>query len=405
MKTELFVREEHNTPIWGEYDVVVCGGGVAGLAAAVAARRQGVSVLLLEKGVVLGGLATQGLISWYEPLCDGKGRRVMNGMAYELMRLAIRDGFDSLPDSWKNEHLYVMDTERRCSTFFSHSMFAMALDEWLTGAGAGLLLDTAVVGVFRESGKIQGVFVENKSGRGCYLARCVIDATGDADVALRAGVPCEDGLNYLTYIGYYTNREYARKAAGSGCMLNGFKWMNSGSDLWGKGHPEGMPFFHGISAEDETRFILEGRRRLFEKIRKEPAAERDITTLPGMAQFRKTRRIIGQVTIDESDENRHCAGSIGVIPDFSKPGALYEVPFGALYNECEDNLFVAGRIISSSGWAWDVTRVIPGAIMTGQAAGTAAALCVRNDCANRELDVSMLQQALKEQDVWISFES
>ena len=76
------IHESLETPVLGEYDVIVCGGGISGLTAAVSAARLGASVLLLEKGVLLGGLATAGLISWYEPLCDGRGRRIMNGMAY-----------------------------------------------------------------------------------------------------------------------------------------------------------------------------------------------------------------------------------------------------------------------------------------------------------------------------------
>ena len=97
------ICESLQTPVLGEYDVVVCGGGVAGLAAAVAAQRHGASVLVLEKSIVLGGLATHGLISWYEPLCNGHGKRIMNGMAYELLRIAIRDSYDSLADEWKKK--------------------------------------------------------------------------------------------------------------------------------------------------------------------------------------------------------------------------------------------------------------------------------------------------------------
>ena len=279
------ICESLQTPVLGEYDVVVCGGGVAGLAAAVAAQRHGASVLVLEKSIVLGGLATHGLISWYEPLCNGHGKRIMNGKAYELLRIAIRDSYDSLADEWKKNHL-TANAPRRYATYYSYSMFAMALDGWLLDSGAKLLLDTAVVAPLMDGNCIRGLIVENKSGRACYLAKTVVDATGDADVALRAGVPCEDGINYLTYIGYYTNIDYAARAAESGNMLHGYRWVNSGSDLWGRGHPGDMPYFTGIDAERQTKFVLEGRRRLFEKVKQEPAAQRDITVLPGMAQYR-----------------------------------------------------------------------------------------------------------------------
>jgi len=396
------ICEELRTSVLGEYDVIVCGGGVAGLAAAVAARRHGASVLLLEKAVVLGGLATHGLISWYEPLCNGSGRRVMNGMAYEMLRLAIRDSYDSLADEWKENHL-TANASRRYATHYSYSVFAMALDEWLLDSGAELLLDTAVVAPLMDGSRIRGVIVENKSGRGCYLAKAVVDSTGDADVALRAGVPCEDGVNYLSYVSYYTNPEHAARAAESRNMLRNYRWVNSGSDLWGKGHPEDMPYFVGIDAESETKFVLEGRRRLYEKIRKEPAEQRDITVLPGMAQYRKSRRIIGDVTLEESNVNCHCDTSVGTLTDFTYPGKVYELPYGILYNSKVENLFAAGRNVSSTGWAWDVTRVIPGAVATGQAAGVAAALCVQCGAANHALDISLLQQELEKDGVWLRF--
>ena len=399
---EKMIHESLQTPVLGEYDVIVCGGGVAGLAAAVAARRHGATVLLLEKAVVLGGLATHGLISWYEPLCNGRGRRVMNGMAYEMLRLAIRDSYDSLAEEWKKDHLSA-NAPRRYATHYSYSMFAMALDEWLLDSGAKLLLDTAVVAPVMNGSRIEGVIVENKSGRGCYLAKTVVDATGDADVALRTGIPCEDGVNYLTYIGYYTSREYAARAAESGNMLHNYRWMNSGSDLWGKGHPEDMPFFIGIDAQSQTDFVLEGRKRLYEKLKSEPAQQRDITVLPGMAQYRKSRRVIGEYTLEESRANTHFETSVGALPDFAHPGVLYEIPYEILYSRRVENLFAAGRNVSSTGWAWDVTRVIPGAVATGQAAGTAAALCVQKGVSNAALPVNELQQALEGDGVWLRF--
>ncbi|MBR4873900.1 MAG: FAD-dependent oxidoreductase, partial [Clostridia bacterium] len=82
------------------YDVVVVGGGVAGIAAAVAAARKGASVLLLEKSVNLGGLATIGLISWYEPLCDGEGNQMIASIGEELIKLTAKYGFDSIPEQW-----------------------------------------------------------------------------------------------------------------------------------------------------------------------------------------------------------------------------------------------------------------------------------------------------------------
>ena len=82
------------------YDIIVVGGGIAGCCAALAAARENKSVLLVEKHINLGGLATIGLISWFEPLCDGEGRKMMGGMAEEMIRLAVGCGYDNLPEIW-----------------------------------------------------------------------------------------------------------------------------------------------------------------------------------------------------------------------------------------------------------------------------------------------------------------
>lgn len=95
--------EKLETSVENGAEVIVVGGGIAGVAAAVAAARSGADVLLLEKGALLGGLATNGLISWYEPLCDGHGEQLMTGLAEELLRLSIRYGDDTLPRIWKDE--------------------------------------------------------------------------------------------------------------------------------------------------------------------------------------------------------------------------------------------------------------------------------------------------------------
>ena len=99
--------ERLETPVREETDVLVVGGGIAGVAAALAARRAGARVLLLEKQALLGGLATNGLISWYEPLCDGQGHQLIYGLAEELLRLSFRYGDDSLPEIWKDRSVPV----------------------------------------------------------------------------------------------------------------------------------------------------------------------------------------------------------------------------------------------------------------------------------------------------------
>ncbi len=398
-----FIRETLETPVRDEYDVIVCGGGVAGVSAAVCAGREGAKVLLLEKAAALGGLATIGLISWYEPICDGKGRRIMGGMTEELMELSMKYGFATLPEGWKNSK--TSDEPKRCATHFSHTLFSLALLELCESAGVEILFDTAVVSAQVADNRIQGVIVENKDGRGFYGAKMVIDATGDADIALRCGIPCEDGESFFTYIAYHTDLERAQLTVDKQDMYHSRKWMHIGSDLWGKGHPEGMPTFHGIDAKCESFMLAEGQRRLLDALRNDEGYARELTTLPGMAQYRKTRRIVGGYTLTEQDQFKAFADSVGVAGDFVHRGILYELPYRILYSAMIENLFAAGRIVSSTGWAWDMTRVIPVAVATGQAAGTAAALCIRQNVSNRALELSTLQAALAKTGVNIHIDS
>lgn len=125
----------------GRYDVIVVGGGIAGVAAAVSSARAGAGTLLIEKSVNLGGLATTGLISWYEPLCDGQGKQMIGGIAQELIKLSVTYGLDSLAQSWGGSRPDQKEHERY-STHFSPTIFSVALDEYVLNSGAKLRFDT-----------------------------------------------------------------------------------------------------------------------------------------------------------------------------------------------------------------------------------------------------------------------
>jgi hypothetical protein len=125
-------------------------------------------------------------------------------------------------------------------------------------------------------------------------------------------------------------------------------------------------------------------------------------SFPSMAQFRTTRRLEGEYVLGPEDINRRFEDSVGCAGDWRQAGPVYEIPYRALYSNKVVNVFAAGRNIASTGDTWEVTRVIPVAAVTGQAAGTAAALVSECSCPASAVDILRLQQILFEDGVLLN---
>jgi 2-polyprenyl-6-methoxyphenol hydroxylase-like FAD-dependent oxidoreductase len=380
-------------------DVLVAGGGVAGVAAALAAARAGQRVALVEKTIFFGGLATAGLVNIYLPLCDGNGTQVTFGIAEELLHASIRYGPGDVPASWRQAR--EAPEPQRYRTPFAPAAFALALDELLEDAGVELWLDTAVLRPRIEGRRVTALEVANKSGTGLLRAQCVIDATGDADVAVRAGAPCAQGQNWLSLWALQADRQRANEAAAKGSAEPLLDMVRLGGDDSGRGAPASRPW-HGTTGQDVSEFVLATRRMLREHYAGQQSdlgerGRREVfpLTLPAMAQFRTTRRIEGQTTLTDGGHGEPAPDSIGLVADWRRPGRVWEIPLGALLPREVDGLLAAGRCISAAGDAWQVTRVIPAAALTGQAAGAAAALCAQHDTTPTHLDPSDLQSRLR----------
>lgn len=388
-----------------DYDVIVAGGGLAGIAASVSARRMGKRVLLIEKTISLGGLATIGLINLFVPMCNGRGKLIVKGMCQEFLQLAVKYGYNTIPDEWKNGEPKDPTNVRYVSRF-SAPIFSLALTELVQSEGVDLLLDTVVSMPVMNGNYCEGLTVENKSGREYYTAKVIVDTTGDGDVLYRAGVPMVQGGNYYTYYGFESNMQTCEEALNKKDISKLVKFAHGGrATLYGEHHPEGMKRYTGTDVEDVTEFVVKNQLEALNNLKATNPMTRDLVTMPTMAQYRTTRHIDGDYTLTTDDEYRHFEDSVGAICDFDRRDYLFEVPYRTMIKRGFDNLITAGRTASGEGYGWDVLRVIPPAIITGQAAGIASALSIDSGTPIHNVDITQLQAVLSSQDVLIHFEN
>ena len=389
-----------------EFDVLVAGAGVAGVAAALESARAGLRTALVEKTILVGGLATSGLINIYLPLCDGKGHQVTYGIAEELLHLSLKYGPGDIPSGWRKG----AKTERRgrYQVAFSPAAFTLALDEVLVQANVELWLDTLICRPVMDRERVVGVEVESKSGRGTLRATCVIDATGDADIAYRTGAECAESDNWLSIWVQQASFRTAQKVVAQPDQVSLLNMIHLGANPRGKGAPPGIEKMYGTDAKQVTQFVLKGRRLVREHYQVQHAKggvssrhKLFPVTLPTMAQFRTTRRIVGREMLTNGQQDTYMPTSIGLAPDWRGGGIghVWEIPYGTLIPRKITGLIVAGRCISSEGEAWEITRVIPPAALTGQVAGVAARLAIQRDTTPDLLDAQDIQRELKYLDI------
>ncbi len=375
------------------FEVVVAGGGIAGVAAAIQAARRGKKTVLVEKTVQPGGLATTGLVNVYLPLCDGNGHQVTFGLCEELIRRSLQYGPGDLPVQWGGEAAGGESERFLCR--FSPAAYVLALEEMLLENGVELWYDTLICDTVVADGKVVAVEVENKSGRGVLHAGCVVDATGDCEVARRAGVPCLDDDNFLSIWAL----EYDRDAQGEWLLVPGVSMHVDGVPWSVEKAPPGT-VFRGVSGRLVTDFMVRSREMLrahYRRAEQEGRARKDqfVLTLPGMPQFRKVYCLDAAYVLDSGENGRRFEDSVGLAGDWRQAGPVWEIPYRSLYPRTPLNgLLAAGRCTGARGDAWEITRVIPVAAMTGQVAGLAAALALENGVEVRSLDVKLLQREL-----------
>lgn len=426
--------EQQTLKVYHGADVIVCGAGPAGVMAALAAARGGARTLLIDAFGVPGGNMTSGL-----PLLglhDGQ-RPTTGGIPRQFLERVA--GYGGVTGDFRRQSCVVPDPE----------IIKLVLLEMLQEAGVELLLHTVVSRALLADNarRIRGVVIEAKGGRRVLCGSQFIDATGDADVAASAGVPCEKGpgnngkTQSMTLMFTVGNVQMDRFAAWGGynravalyrqlSAAEGFRNPRR-TDLSGFWHTSNRPgefalnvtrvvSLDGTDAKQLTQAEIEGRYQAWEFLNRFLRPH-----VPGFEQaymvstavkigVRESRRIIGEYVLTEEDiiSFRKFADTIAVgcypidihspggdgtryIPEQFYGGKYYTIPWRCLLPVGLDNLLVAGRCISATHEALSAIRVMPIVMCMGQAAGTAAAVAVQASIDVRHVDVAAIQNALR----------
>ena len=411
-----FIEElPRSTPVKAETEVLVIGGGSAGVSAAVAAARNGADVILVERLGYLGGLATGGLIILLLTLDDGRGRQVIGGLCQEVTDRVVKRGAAYFPPKaeWGSEEEVLVRRDQRWGLVWGHGPhrvrysvaydpeeFKFALNQMTKEAKVHLLLHAYACDALVENGRITGVTFQSKSGRFAILAKVVIDASGDGDVFTSAGAAYEkeEVLPWLWFcMGGVENAEAAIREGGWF-----FHTIGEGKVLLPWGATERVTRkIDATSPEDLTYAELECRKRVMEEV------DRLRREIPGFAKahlcyiadqlgITESRRLVGEYMLDRDDIDKPCKDVIAITGHWTTYEALYYIPYRSLLPKEFSNLLVAGRCISVDHRVHHATKEIPPCMATGEAAGTAAALAVRGGIEPKRIDVGMVQGRLEE---------
>lgn len=378
----------------GNYDIAVCGGGFAGVSAALAAARQGKKVVLFEKQYMLGGLGTSGLVTIYLPLCDGYGHQVSFGIAEELLKLSITYGAEArYPENWLEGTGTRTEKDKRYMVQYNAQLFAILAEQLLLKEGVDIMYGSYAVDVDVVDKRIKRVYIENKSGRTPYEVSSVVDATGDCDIAWFANAPTDTFKqgNVLAAWYYFSNENgYQLQMLGASDIPEEEKAGKEKKTLVARR-------FTGLDGKELSEMTCLSHKATLEHWLKKRETDKNavISTVATTPQIRMTRKIVGEYTLAHTEEHQFFEDSIGMVSNWKKRGPVYEVPFRTLYSKEVKNLIAAGRCTSVNETLWDVMRVIPCCAVTGQAAGTAAAMT--DDFS--ALDVKELQEKLRKNGV------
>lgn len=437
MNQARIVEPGRETPILGEYDVVVLGGGPAGIAAAIESGRSGRSTILLERYGFLGGAGTAAGLSTFcglHAVVHGEHEQVIHGVADDILdRLRAMNGLNA-------PHLTIRDQIQ--AQAYDISAFKIAADELMAEADVRVLFHTIGVGaVMASNEKIDAVLIETKSGRFAIRGRIFVDGSGDGDLAAWAGAPYEvgDGAGNMLYPStmFRINGVDHAKAGRAWDLIPA---LMEEAEKQGRRFPRKKPIVRpqrnpiewranltqiknadgtavsGIDAEQLSDGEVEGRRQcwdVFEFIREvTPGFDNAyIVEIAPQIGIRETRRFIGDYLLTEDDilgcrdfddsigvngwpVEAHIKGDVKFV--FAPEGSrgFNQIPYRIILPQRVENLFVVGRCASMTHEGQSSARVSGPCFVMGQAAGAAADIALADGVTPRAVDVSKLQRAL-----------
>lgn len=426
-----------------EADVVVVGGGPGGHAAAVAAARNGADTVLLERYGHLGGMATGGLVIMIPHLSDGTEQQIIVGQCQEwLDRLDVRGASvhqkyedigsseKELVEYWRDFHQFFVCEDRvQLGAMVDPEMLKCVLNDMVEEAGVKLFLHSWGTKAIVDKNELQGVIFESKSGRQAILGKVIIDGTGDGDLLPSAGAEFDRSIKPNLRIatvavvfrlgnvdtrrhGEFKKTEEKKNAElmGELVRLGGFPVAQRSahdSVLWVSNWIPGLDI---LKVEDLTYAEIEIRKKMlitydfFKK--KVPGFEKSfILDTASQIGTRGSRRLIGEYMVTEKDwhSGKIYEDTIAVLPQLrsvvSPEHPHVYIPYRSLVPRKVENLLVAGRSFSSDDIVNNDYNLIPHCILYGQAAGTAAALAIKNGVKVRNVDIAALKESLLKQKV------
>jgi len=389
------IQPERELPLLHETDVLVVGGGSAGVVAALAAKRAGARVALVERYGHFGGLWTGGLVVLVIGHWVTGNKQVCQGIGEEMLQR-----LEKLDRGIVNRRPGVNPTVD--AEALKYVMVEMVVEDHVD-----VFLHCWGVDAIMDGNTIRGAVFESKSGRQAILAKQVVDATGDGDVFAAAGAEHERRRYHLGLVSRIGNLDKVDQAKakksprkprhlGNITPIAGVNWVNMHG-----------PDADGLDVRELSQLELNHRRQIWknvEELRSTPGYE-DVYLMETAPQLgvRITRALHGVETLTMKGvlENQKYPDCVAVGGAWAGDHQEWQIPYRALLPRNVENVLAAGRCISGEPRMADLIRVIPNCFITGHAAGCAAAIAAQDGCLAREVDVPKLQKLLREQDAYL----